>query len=73
MTSEQLKHHPPSEQGKTPRMDAVDTRLGRLERAWLAKRGIAPPPVDLIAQPGPTLPPGVSVVDALLEERRAGR
>ncbi len=48
-------------------------RLGRLERAGILGRGLQPPPLDLIAQPGPRVPPGTSVVEALLEERRHGR
>lgn len=58
-----------------PVTDAVDPtgRLRRLERAGAVRIGAAPPPIDLIRQPGPALPPGVSVVEALLEERRSGR
>jgi prevent-host-death family protein len=50
-----------------------DGRLARLERAGVIRRGLAPPPLDLIRTPPPRLPPGVSVVEALLEERRTGR
>jgi prevent-host-death family protein len=50
-----------------------DGRLARLERAGIIRRGVAPPPIDLIRQPAPPLPPGVSVLEALLEERRSGR
>ncbi len=50
-----------------------DGRAARLERAGLAKRGVTPPPVDLILQPGPAGSPGASLLDALLEERRTGR
>jgi len=52
---------------------ASDGRLERLERAGIIRRGLASPPVDLILQPGPAIPPGASVVDALLQERREGR
>jgi prevent-host-death family protein len=48
-------------------------RLARLERAGVIRRGLAPPPLDLLASPPPRLRPGVSVVEALLEERRTGR
>lgn len=50
-----------------------DGRLERLERAGLIRRGVAAPPVDLIRQRGPALPPGVSLVDYVIEERREGR
>lgn len=50
-----------------------DGRLARLERAGIVRRATAPPPVDLIGEPGPQLPPDVSLVEALLEERRRGR
>ena len=50
-----------------------DGRLARLERAGIIRRGVAAPPVYLIMQPGPLVPPGASVLDALLEERREGR
>ena len=53
-------------------VDTDESRLERLVRAGLATRGMAPPPIELIAKPGPALPPGVSLVDALLEERREG-
>jgi prevent-host-death family protein len=48
-------------------------RLARLERAGLIKIGIKPPPIELMRQPPPKLPPGVSALEALLEERREGR
>lgn len=48
-------------------------RLARLERAGLIKVGTGTPPVELMGQPPPKLPPGVSVLEALLEERREGR
>ena len=50
-----------------------DGRLARLERAGIIRRGVAAPPVDLIMQSGPLAPPGASVLEALLEERREGR
>lgn len=50
-----------------------DGRVERLERARLLRRGLTAPPVDLIGRPGPAVPDGVSLVDALLEERREGR
>ena len=51
----------------------TDGRIERLERAGLIRRGVAAPPVDLIMQPPPAGPAGVSVLEALLEERREGR
>src|SRR5438876_3190362 len=48
-------------------------RLRRLERAGVIRVGEAPPPLDLIRTPAPTLAPGPSSVEVLLEERRAGR
>jgi prevent-host-death family protein len=48
-------------------------RRERLERAGLARTGIASPPLDPISRPGPPLPPGSSAVRAVLDERRAGR
>lgn len=50
-----------------------DGRIARLERAGVIRRGTRPPPIELIQEPGPPLPPGVSVLEALLEERRTGR
>ena len=50
-----------------------DGRAARLERAGLARRGATAPPIDLILQPGPAVPPGASLLEALLEERRTGR
>ncbi len=51
----------------------AEGRLERLERAGLARRGLTAPPVDLISQPAPALPTGVSLVDYVIEERREGR
>lgn len=48
-------------------------RLARLERAGIVRRGSAPPPIELIAEAGPELPPDVSIVEAVLDERRQGR
>ena len=48
-------------------------RLARLERAGVIRIGTAAPPVERLRRPAPTLPQGVSVVEALLEERRSGR
>ncbi len=53
--------------------DASVGRVERLERAGLLRRGLSPPPVELISRPGPAVPDGFNVVDALLEERREGR
>lgn len=51
----------------------VDGRLQRLERAGIVRPAVSTPPIDLIRTPGPALPPGVSAVAAVLEERRDGR
>jgi prevent-host-death family protein len=48
-------------------------RLRRLERAGVIKVGEAPPPLDLLRTPAPTLAPGASSVQVLLRERRSGR
>jgi prevent-host-death family protein len=53
-------------------IDDPTGRLERLERAGLIKVGKGPPPLELIRRPPPKLPPGVSVVEAVLEERREG-
>ena len=50
----------------------LDDRLARLERAGIIKRGTGKVPLELIRTPGPTPKDGISVVDALLEERRSG-
>ena len=47
-------------------------RIQRLQRAGLLRVGTGKPPLDLIGQPGPKLPEGVSIVDTVLEERRSG-
>ena len=48
-------------------------RLRRLERAGIVRVGGASPPLDLLRMPAPTLAPGTSAVQALLQERRSGR
>lgn len=48
-------------------------RLRRLERAGLVGVGTGAPPVELLRMPAPRLTPGASAVDAVIEERRAGR
>ena len=48
-------------------------RLRRLERSGVIRIGANPPPLDLLRTPAPTLAPGASSVQALLEERRSGR
>ena len=49
-----------------------DGRLRRLERAGVIRLGVAPPPIDLLRRPAPTLPAGTSAVRALLDERDSG-
>lgn len=46
--------------------------LERMERAGVIRRALRPPPMDLLARPGPRLPPGISAVEAFLEERHSG-
>ncbi len=53
--------------------DDADARVARLERAGILKRGTGKIALHEILRPGPALPPGVSAVEALLEERRTGR
>jgi prevent-host-death family protein len=48
-------------------------RLRRLERAGLIRVGDAAPPLELLRTPAPTLSPGASSVQTLLQERRSGR
>lgn len=50
----------------------IDGRISRLERAGILKRGTGKVDLQEILRPGPALPPGVSAVEALLEERRTG-
>jgi prevent-host-death family protein len=47
-------------------------RIARLERAGIIRRGTGPVSLDALP-PAPKLPPGVSALEALLEERRTGR
>ncbi|MBF8290576.1 MAG: Antitoxin [Chloroflexi bacterium] len=46
-----------------------DGRLARLERSGIVRVGTAAPPVDLIRVPGPSVGPGFSGVQAVLDER----
>ncbi len=48
-------------------------RLQRLERAGLLRIGAEPPPLDLLREPPPPLPPETSAVETLIEERRTAR
>ena len=48
-----------------------DGRIARLERAGLIRRGTGPVSLDELG-PAPTVPEGVSLVEAVLEERRSG-
>jgi prevent-host-death family protein len=47
--------------------------LQALERKGLIKRASKRAPSALLQTPPPKLPPGVSLLDALLEERHSGR
>jgi prevent-host-death family protein len=47
-------------------------RLSRLQRAGVIKIGAAPPPLELLRTPAPSLAPGGSAVQPVLRERRAG-
>ncbi len=53
-------------------LDDPDLRMLSLERRGLIRRGPGPIPEALLRNPGPRLPDGVSIVDALLEERESG-
>lgn len=48
-------------------------RLARLERAGIITRAKGRIPESFFTTPPPKLPPGISLVEALLEERREGR
>ncbi|CAN5659315.1 hypothetical protein BH18CHL1_BH18CHL1_03960 [soil metagenome] len=48
-------------------------RLRRLERAGSLRIGTEPPPLDLLREPAPLLPPDASAVEAIIDERRSGR
>jgi prevent-host-death family protein len=50
-----------------------DGRIARLEREGVIRRATSAPPVELIATPPPKATDGVSVLEALIEERRSGR
>jgi prevent-host-death family protein len=50
-----------------------DERMARLEREGIVRRGVRAVPLDLLRTPGPRPRGDVSVVDALLDERRTGR
>ena len=52
--------------------DEPEGRLARLERAGIIRRGTGGPALEVLLRPGPRLLPGVSAVDALIEERRSG-
>src|SRR6266853_110454 len=47
-------------------------RLSRLERAGVVRIGVAPPPLELLRTPAPSLAPGGSSAQTVLRERRAG-
>lgn len=49
-----------------------DGRIARLERAGIIRRGTGPVPLDQLRPPPPKMPDGVSLVEAILEERRSG-
>jgi prevent-host-death family protein len=50
-----------------------NVQLLALERQGLLRRGRGPMPRDLISTPGPALPEGSSLVDAVLADREADR
>jgi antitoxin (DNA-binding transcriptional repressor) of toxin-antitoxin stability system len=52
---------------------AASGRARRLERAGLVSVPSAPPPLELLAGPGPRVEGDVSVVRVLLDERAGGR
>ena len=56
-----------------PLGDDDEARLARLERAGLIRRGTGEVPREVLEERGPKLPPGLSGVDIIIEERRTGR
>jgi prevent-host-death family protein len=50
-----------------------DGKIARLERAGVVRAARNPPATELLSRTPPSPRPGVSAVDALLEERRGGR
>jgi prevent-host-death family protein len=50
----------------------LDDRLARLERAGIIRRGKGEVPLELLRTPGPIPKDGMSIVDAVIEERRSG-
>lgn len=52
--------------------DDPDGRLARLERAGIIRRASSSRPAKL-TRDLPKMPPGVSLLEALIEERRTGR
>ena len=55
------------------RTDDGEGRLARLERAGILTRAKKPFDRSLIDTPPPKGPPGISIVELLLEDRREGR
>ena len=53
--------------------DKSEARLVPLERAGIIRRARSAPDMRLLEEPPPKLPSGVSVLQALLEERKEGR
>jgi len=51
----------------------ADGRIARLERAGAVRAARTPPPTELLSRMPPSARRGASGVNALLEERRAGR
>ncbi len=50
----------------------LDERIARLERAGTLRRGTGEPPVEMIRNPGPKGRDGLTLVQAVLEERQSG-
>lgn len=51
----------------------ADGKIARLQRAGVVRAGERPPAADVLSRPPPRPRRGVSVVHALLEDRRDGR
>ena len=51
----------------------ADGKIARLERAGAVRAAREPPAMDLLSREPPAVRLGASAVQALLEERRAGR
>jgi prevent-host-death family protein len=56
-----------------PAEESDEERLARLEKAGIVRRGTGKYPERILRHEPVKLPPGVSLLDALLKEREEGR